>query len=287
MTIKGPNFLGIGMERAGTSWLFTQIAAHPDIWVPPLKELHFFDVIDPRARLYKHRYRYHLPSRMKQKFAPLLKSKLAHRPEFFKNSCLDYLRWDWRFFTGAFDVEWYKGLFDERFTGGKVCGEITPAYSNLTSATIRTILDMNPEMKFILIVRNPVDRMWSGVVHHFRHIAKRDFDGVSEDEMLAFLDHSAAENRSNVASILESWQAEVPQENLLIQPFERIALDPEGLLGEVYRHIGARDDFLPPESLYKARVNAYTRRSFVMPEAVKVRIEDLCRDSLEAMKKVS
>ena len=60
---KAPGFIGIGMERAGTSWLFTQLASHPDIWVPPLKEIHYFDVIDPQAKFLDHRYSYHLKSR--------------------------------------------------------------------------------------------------------------------------------------------------------------------------------------------------------------------------------
>ena len=98
MSNHGPDFIGIGMERAGTSWLFTQISSHPDIWVPPLKELHFFDVIDPKAKYLTHRYSYHLKSRLKQKAAPFMST--AHRPEFSKNNYLTYLLWDLFYFTG-------------------------------------------------------------------------------------------------------------------------------------------------------------------------------------------
>ena len=38
-----PHFLCIGSQKAGTSWLFEQIRQHPDIWMPPIKELHYFD----------------------------------------------------------------------------------------------------------------------------------------------------------------------------------------------------------------------------------------------------
>jgi hypothetical protein len=39
-----PNFLGIGAQRCGTTWLHTQLRSHPDIYVPlQRKEIHFFD----------------------------------------------------------------------------------------------------------------------------------------------------------------------------------------------------------------------------------------------------
>lgn len=39
-----PNFLVIGVPRAGTTWLYEQLLAHPDVYVPPQrKEVHFFD----------------------------------------------------------------------------------------------------------------------------------------------------------------------------------------------------------------------------------------------------
>ena len=282
-TKRGPDFIGIGMERAGTSWLFTQIAAHHEIWVPPLKELHYFDVIDPKALYLKHRYSYHLKSRIKQKAAPFLDT--SKRPEFSKNSYLEYLAWDACFFIGAFNDDWYARLFDARFTKGRVAGEITPAYSNLTPVTIQRILDMNEDMKFLLMVRNPSARMWSGVIHHFRHIEKRDFDSVSEAEILDFLKNSAAQNRSDAASILETWQAHVPADQLLVQIFEDIAEKPDEILKNTYKFLGVDAAFRPPEALYKRKVNSYTKQSFEMPEAVQNFIEETCAPTIEALSK--
>src|SRR4051812_18116714 len=39
----GPDFICIGAQKAGTGWLYEQLRAHPDFWMPPLKELHYFD----------------------------------------------------------------------------------------------------------------------------------------------------------------------------------------------------------------------------------------------------
>jgi hypothetical protein len=38
-----PNFLGIGAQRAGTSWLARNLMQHPQVYLPHAKELHFFD----------------------------------------------------------------------------------------------------------------------------------------------------------------------------------------------------------------------------------------------------
>ena len=37
------DFLGIGVQKAASSWLHENLRNHPEIWVPPRKELHYFD----------------------------------------------------------------------------------------------------------------------------------------------------------------------------------------------------------------------------------------------------
>ena len=43
MASRGPGFVGIGMQKAGTRWLHDQLQSHPELWLPLGKELHFFD----------------------------------------------------------------------------------------------------------------------------------------------------------------------------------------------------------------------------------------------------
>lgn len=42
MTI--PDFLGIGAQKAGTTWLYEHLRPHPDLFLPDTKELHFWDM---------------------------------------------------------------------------------------------------------------------------------------------------------------------------------------------------------------------------------------------------
>jgi hypothetical protein len=37
-----PNFLIIGAQKCGTSWLHTHLSAHPEVFLPAQKDLEFF-----------------------------------------------------------------------------------------------------------------------------------------------------------------------------------------------------------------------------------------------------
>ncbi len=37
-----PDFLGIGAPRTGMTWLYENLRRHPEVWLPPIKEIHYF-----------------------------------------------------------------------------------------------------------------------------------------------------------------------------------------------------------------------------------------------------
>ena len=39
-----PNFIGIGVQRAATTWLYNCLSEHPQVFMPPEKEIHYFDI---------------------------------------------------------------------------------------------------------------------------------------------------------------------------------------------------------------------------------------------------
>ena len=39
-----PDFLGIGVPKAGTTWLYENLMAHPGVFLPRKKEIHYFDL---------------------------------------------------------------------------------------------------------------------------------------------------------------------------------------------------------------------------------------------------
>ena len=46
-----PDFLCVGAQKGGTTWLYQQLDSHPDFWMPPVKELHYFDQLSRTKRV--------------------------------------------------------------------------------------------------------------------------------------------------------------------------------------------------------------------------------------------
>jgi len=141
--VSGPDFLVIGAQRAGTSWLYRVLRQHPELWLPPLKELHYFDKIGKPS------------SWNGQKKSRRLRGRFG--------TSLGLGWWDFRYFFGTRNDEWYAKLFQEGRCRGRVAGEVTPAYAVLSEDRFRRIQQINPRVKLIFIMRDPVERAWSAV----------------------------------------------------------------------------------------------------------------------------
>ena len=153
--LRGPDFIGIGAPRAGTSWIYEVLSRHPAIWLPPIKELHYFD--DPGRKRY---YRF-------------LRMRLVSG--FWINRPLS--PWDLRYFLGRPSDQWYCGLFESGRRRGLLTGEITPGYSVLAQTDFARIKVLNPEVKLIFIMRDPIMRCWSAVL---KERQSRGAEGASQ-----------------------------------------------------------------------------------------------------------
>ncbi len=61
------------------------------------------------------------------------------------------------------DIEKYATYFDERVEKQHAFGEISPAYCKLPLEEFQLIKKHFPDIKIILLLRNPVDRLWSQI----------------------------------------------------------------------------------------------------------------------------
>lgn len=133
-------------------------------------------------------------------------------------------------------VSWYSELFAE--AGERVKGEITPAYCILPTNRIRSIRAMMPELKLLLLLRDPVDRDWS----HLRMVVLRDMrrdpTTVTPDEYIDAARSDPRLERGNYRAILQGWLDVFDRERLFIGFYEDVANRPRQLLGQVLEHIG-------------------------------------------------
>src|SRR5512143_2401645 len=152
-----PDFLIIGPQRTGTTWLHAHLRFHPQIFLSEPKELYFFSSLKTRD-----------PKRF-------VSDQLAWYLRFFRDPlwrraaktalCL----WKHR--------EWYRPI---------VRGEATASYAALDADVIADIAALNPDVKAILMIRNPIERAWSHAKKDLVRNRQRRFEDVSEQEFRAF-----------------------------------------------------------------------------------------------------
>lgn len=178
-----PDFLGIGAQKAGTTWLWENLDAHPEVYMARPKEVHYFD------------WNYHQSIR-------------AYSRHFM------------------------------RYPKGRIQGEITPEYGILQRRRIRFVGEMNPDLRILLLMRNPVDRAWSQAYMNLVRNTGRGYEEVPDHE---FVDHFRSERsiaRGRYSAMIEKWSEVFGREALFADLYDRIGTDPRGLLVDVFDHLG-------------------------------------------------
>lgn len=272
-----PDFLGIGMKRAGTSWLYSQMSMHPQIWMSLIKEMHYFDSIDPKLNEKSRRYSIHL----KRFIRGLCKWNSIEdaTDRAGKMTKAEQLKWEMAYFTGAHNDAWYQNLFHQKFTKGLKAGEITPSYASLSPEIIARIFAMNNKMKIFMVVRNPVDAAWSGAVHFLRTRHNKSPQDASEADLKTWLSGEHNLSRTRLSQMLENWQNYTPEGQLLLLPYEGIKDAPNELLHLLFAFLEVNADFLPAQDMVEEKINA--KGSFKMPQSIREFLNDLYKDDIQ------
>ena len=221
---SGPDFLCIGLQRAGTRWLYEQLRGHPDYWMPPIKELHFFDGnFDKRDRIQLTR---------------LIKDTIK-RGTITKDDVNDfrfYCRFISTYDRNTIDMDWYEGLLNLK--GDRLTGDITPGYSRLSVPTIMQIKKKFPRLRIVLLLRDPVERLWSHLCMQWRRGAFPSETLESFDLIRGrILKHTYLTN-SYPSKIWLDWSSVFDLNNLGYWFLEDIAQSPHQTIVEISRFIG-------------------------------------------------
>lgn len=223
--LRGPDVLGIGAQRAGTTWLHRNLNKHPHVsLVPaPLKEVHFFDELHLAGSENRHRKRV----RKLTKLAARLEERGIAGPE--ELATIEHLK------VAERDDDWYRRLFT-LVPAQNMRGEVTPAYGLLPDAGIQHILRLSPDVRLILMLRHPVDRAWS----HVRYVIGRRLRGIADerdvdtspDALRALAYSEDNRQRTDYPSIIQRFSV-VPPDQLHINFFDRVITEPRSVLGEI------------------------------------------------------
>ncbi len=249
-----PDFIGIGAQKSGTTWLHRNLHAHPQLWLPR-KEVHYFDkkMDDDSSVLSRLRGKSAEDARWRAQTWHWLKINTLRKPS------LRELRWTLKYYMRPYNDRWYGEIFEPK--RGRIAGEITPAYSVLGKEKVAHVRELVPEAKLIFMMRNPVERAWSQAVMSFDKKEKGSAESASEEELLKRFGRTSSRLLTDYLRTLENWGAFYPKEQIFVGFLEDVSFFPGELLEEVYGFLGVDPSFEPPS----LNAKIHSRSSDTMP----------------------
>jgi len=237
-----PRFLCIGAQKAGTTWLYQQLRTHPDFWFPPIKELHFFD--------------YHYTPHNRQWVPRMIKN--ATEREINREAKHERVSYIAKITAPLLSEQWYRAMFGARHAAGRICGDITPAYSMIDREGVEYAKRLLPDTKVLFIIRDPFTRAMSEARMMFTRPNRpegRTLFGPNNDikGLLA---------RSSYSVSVSRWR-EVFGDNIHFVAFKRIATEPLSVLAEIEKLNGARSWNYP-----KAQEAVYSSKTVEIPSDI-------------------
>jgi len=177
-----------------------------------------------------------------------LRANLGKHPQIFTAS-KELNFWNASKFDERHGLDAYRARFDGR-RGEPIVGEATPGYMIWRHRPAEVAARMRrglPDARLLAILRNPIDRANSAMMHHVRRgrIAPgyRLIDIVRAREP-AELDWFCLVSGGWYAASLEPY-VEQFGDQLLVLLHDDVATDPVGTYNVALRHVGATPDFTP------------------------------------------
>jgi hypothetical protein len=249
-----PDFLCVGSQKGGTSWLYRQLEPHPDFWMPPLKELHYLDNLNRTKRFRPPRCR-------DERDACFLESMKSL-------SAQSYI-----------DFENYGRLFEHK--GSLLSGDISPSYSTLNDEIIERIVSRFLNLKVIFLARDPVERAWSQLSMGVRLGMISPFDATDSDEVVRNLLNPGVLLRSYPSKIVARWKRHVRAHLFHIFFFDDLERNPAELRRSILLFLGADPD--KPSGRLKADHNKDAGRDKLQLTAkVRSRVAQFFEQELKA-----
>ncbi|MEM9886979.1 MAG: sulfotransferase [Bacteroidota bacterium] len=208
--LRLPNFVIIGAQKGGTTWLQSVLHKHPQIHIPPApRESHFFN-------------------------------------------------------RDASRFDWYANLFNREDSIGKVLGEKSPNYFDMSEERIQYMHRVLPNAKLIVILREPVARAWSHARMERSNYQHRKLNAEDLNKVLLHIGSIRNINRTNYAEILKRWFRYYQRDQIFIGFYHDLKTDNLAFLKKIYDFIGV-DPYFPEDATKKV----YSGHKLDIPEEAK------------------
>jgi len=251
--------LGVGAQKAGSTWVWSYLKKFDTVSFPRPKEFHIFDAMlrpDLESRFALRHQVEHLSRGRKQKLKEFvgLRDKrwlsTSDRVEMIRNPQL------------------YVDFFKNYDPAAYAVGETTPCYSILTAKNfqfIKELLEPHFDLRVTLLLRDPVKRAFSAS-RHFKRMNEKAFPvAFSEDEDENFetlMNTPFVQERQNYERLVKALDTVFTPEQIHIEFYERLFTP--GAVQRITDFLG-----LPARKAdFDQRINAAPSRSKLSPELI-------------------
>jgi sulfotransferase family protein len=189
------------------------------------------------------------------------------------------------------DLAWYESHFkpEDGTEPSPVRGEISPRYARLKAWQVSRIADLLPDLRIILTLRHPIERVWSQTLYDFGRLQRRDVGTIAPVEFLRQLERARSRLSSDYVRTIRIWSKAFGREALHIDFFDRLRDRPEDYVNGVLKHIGASTPWTLPQEFRRRKV--WATKSLVehqreIPEIVQWYIADRLLEPTERLNRL-
>lgn len=219
-----PDFLVVGPQRTGTTWLQRNLDQHPQIFMSVPKELFFFNKLikknsdknysSNRLEWYSSKFNTNASNFIARNVYRLRHSKSAR----------------------ALDLDF------KRFSSPMIKGEATASYAAMDEPLIQELVLLRPDVKIVMMMRNPIDRAWSYAKKAILADGGRSFKDATFEEFKKIYTRADQLRCARYIDLMQTWTQYVPESNFFMGRFDEIKQDPADLLRRVYAFLGVPSD---------------------------------------------
>ena len=233
-TFSKPDFIAIGPPKTGTTWIYKNLDLHPEVWMPPDKEIrHFWErafIGDLSYRQRRASSHWHHAAR--QIFC---RNRLQAHRQNLRAMKIDFrtLWWDLKYAYGPHTDKWYSSLFDANL----VSGDISAKYCELPDDEITRIRSRFPDLKIIITLRDPVEREWSRAKMNLCKRTGRNVEEVSRDEFIDEFNDPPQKQSNDYAALIQRWTEHFGTSKVLVLFYDELISTPLDYFTKICRFL--------------------------------------------------
>ena len=212
---------GVGATKAGTSWLYRYLHDHPECSLPAVKEAHYWDTFNAGAR---------------DKQLAAYGQRLVELRNLKAEAAVAGRGWQVQNVTRRIaDMEAlieviggdrqgdlaYGAWLTQGRGAARLVADITPNYATLPEGKLERMAALSPATRFISLLRDPIDRLWSHVRMQARRF-RQDHEVYEKkaNNILWRIVNAGAEThiteRGDYPATIEKLERVVPKDRLMV-----------------------------------------------------------------------